>query len=253
MFDLTFGMTLMARAKFVIAETEVGIIEWERLGAYESKIRLQHPLLDTSEFAVLPEPGTLRKKYHLGSKFMVLFLGRLHPAKGIDTLVDSVRILRAREVDVSLVLAGQDDGFKASMLSCLASTPSSEPVKVSFTGFLGGLDKLSALVDANVLVQPSRNEAGARPSLEAIMCDTPVIVSRDTGAGKEIAKFEGGLLFKSGDASELADAIQEVIDSPEEARTRTEKAKTYIEANLSLDKQIEEYEKLYQETIGGKP
>ena len=117
------------------------------------------------------------------------------------------------------------------------------------TGFLDSEDKLSALVDDDVLVQPSRNEAGARPSLEALMCRTPVIVSRDTGAGEEIAKFDGGLLFKSGDADELANAIQEIIDHPDEAMARTDKAKAYIEANLSLDKQVGEYEKLYEEAV----
>jgi len=248
-YDLLAGKWLIDHAKFVIAETEVGIIEWERLGAYESEIRLQHPLLDTSEFAVLPEKGSFRKKFHLGSEFVVLFLGRIHHAKGIDTLVDAVRILRARNVDVSLVLAGQDDGFKAVMLDYLAGMSYNEPIKVLFTGFLSGVDKLSALVDADVLVQPSRNEAGARPSLEAVMCETPVIVSQNTGAGKEIAKFDGGLLFKSGDASELADAIQSIINHPKEARARTEKAKMYIEENLSLDKGITGYEKLYQEAV----
>jgi len=246
-YDRLFGKRLLERAKFFIAETEIGAAEWEKLGASRDKIRLQHPLLDTSEFDTLPEKGAFRKKFHLGSEFMVLFLGRLHPAKGIDTLVEAVKLLKSKGVDTRLVLAGQDDGYKATLINYMESLSIGRQIRLSFVGFLDGMDKLSALVDADVLVQPSRNEAGARPSLEAIMCKTPVIVNRDTGAGKEIASFDGGLLFKSGDAGELANAIQEIMDHPDEAKARTEKAKAYIEANLSLASGIAGYEKLYQE------
>jgi len=244
-FDLVFGRSLIERAKFVIAETEIGVAEWEKLGASRDKIRLQHPLLDTSEFAVLPERGAFRQVYGLGDTPIVLFLGRIHQAKGIETLIDVVDILRSKGTKIVLVIAGSDDGYKDTLLEIVKARLVSW--QVLFTGFISGQDKLSALVDADVLVQPSRNEAGARPSLEAIMCKTPVIVSRDTGAGREIAKFDGGLLFKSGDAKELAMAIQEIIGEPDKAKARTERAKEYIEANLSLDKQIGEYEKLYQE------
>lgn len=246
-FDLMFGLSLTERSKFVIAETEIGIAEWEKLGANRDKIKLQHPLLDISEFAVLPERGLFRLAHNLDSTPIVLFLGRIHQAKGIDTLVDVVDILRSRRTKIRLVIAGNDNGYKSTLLKLVKIRLVSW--SVLFAGFLDGHDKLSALVDADVLIQPSRNEAGARPSLESIMCGTPVIVSKDTGAGKEIASFDGGLLFKSGDTGELANAIQEIIDNPEESKARTEKAREYIEANLSLDRQVGQYEKLYQEAV----
>jgi glycosyltransferase involved in cell wall biosynthesis len=195
---------------------------------------------------MLPEKGSFRQWYHINDSPIILFLGRIHSAKGIDILLHAFRsIVQGR--DARLVIAGQDDGYKAKLeeLADRMDIPS----RVLFTGHLDGVRKLAALVDADALVQPSRNEAGARPSLEAIMVGTPVIVSRDTGAGREIAKFDGGLLFKSGDAGELANAIQEIIEKPEEAIARTEKAREYIVENLSLDKGIVGYEKLYQEAV----
>ncbi|KKL66792.1 hypothetical protein LCGC14_2141430 [marine sediment metagenome] len=121
--------------------------------------------------------------------------------------------------------------------------------RVMFTGYLGGVDKIRALVDADVLVQPSRNEAGARPSLEAILCGTPVIVTKDTGAGKEIAKMDGGYLVAYGNVDMLRDAIKYILKNPEEAKEKTQKAKAYIKDNLSIDKQIVKYEGLYSEVI----
>ena len=245
LYDMVFGIDILNHAKYLITETETGVNEYARLGFTGGKVRLQHPLLDTSEFDVLPDKGAFRERHRLGSEFIVLFLGRLHPTKGIDTLVEAAMMLSDRGVNVRLVIAGQDDGLGRTLFNMMYNYNKRSPFLMP--GFLNGADKLAVLADADVLVQPSKNEAGARPSLEAIMCGTPVIVSRDTGAGREIAKFDGGLLFKSGDAVELANAIREIIDRPEEAKARTEKAREYIEANLSLDKQIGEYEKLYQE------
>jgi len=245
MFDMLFGLSLIEKAKLVIAETEVGFVEWEKLGADTSRIRLQHPLLDTSEFVTLPDRGSFRQVHGLDDTPIVLFLGRIHQAKGIDTLVDAVRLLHDRGTDTRLVIAGQDDGYRDSLSGMLEGTS----IKVVFTGYLSGKDKLAALVDANLLVQPSIYEAGARPSLEAIMCNTPVIVSKDTGAGREIASFDGGLLFETGNAAELADRILEILHKPDEARIRTEKAKGYIEANLSLTNGIAGYEKIYEEAV----
>jgi len=240
-YDWLVGKSVIKFAKFVIAETDVGVDEWESLGASRDKIRLQHPLLDTSEFATLH-----KNDRNTGSPFTILFLGRIHQAKGIDILIEAFQKL-VRSANARLVIAGQDDGYLVPLTELVNEIGLQD--KISFPGFICGKDKLSTLVDATVLVQPSRNEAGARPSLEALMCKTPVIVSRDTGAGKEIASFDGGLLFKSGDAGELASAIQEIIDHPDEARARTEKAKEYIETNLSLDNGITGYEKLYQEAV----
>jgi len=238
-YDWVFGRTTINQARFVIAETEIGVAEWEKLGADKGKIRLQHPLLDTSEFA------TVYKNRKAGL-FTILFLGRIHSTKGIDTLLEAFQKL-VRFRDARLVIAGQDDGYLATLTALVKRVGLQD--KVSFTGFLNGKNKLSVLSCAGVLVQPSRNEAGARPSLESIMCGTPVIVSRDTGAGKEIASFDGGLLFRTGDAEDLARAIIHIMDNPEEARVRTEKAKGYIENNLSMDKGITGYERLYEEAV----
>jgi len=248
-YDIIFGMDILAGARYLVAETETGAKEYTRLGVGKGKIRLQHPLLDASEFAMLPEKGTFRKKYHLGSEFMILFLGRLHQAKGIETLVGAVELLKDKGIDARLVLAGQDDRYKNTLINYMECLSTGQQIRLSFTGFLDGTDKLAALVDADVLVQPSRNEAGARPSLEAIMCGTPVIVSKDTGAGREIAKFDGGLLFDYGDAGKLATAIQYIMDRPNVSENRTVSAKEYIETNLSLDNGIVGYEKLYQEAV----
>ena len=245
LYDLFFGHKSLENASRVIAESEVGVGEYKKLGVDSNKIALIHPLLDTEEFDVLPQTGYFRNKYNIEERFIVLFVGRVHWAKGIEVLIEAV--YKLNRCDVCLAIVGQDDGFKLTLEKMTAERGISD--KVLFTGFLTGDDKLSALVDADVLVQPSKNEAGARPSLEAILCNTPIIVTKNTGAGKEIASFDGGYLVEYGNANELSSTIQYILEHPNEAEVKTKKAKDYIRANLSFNKQVKKYEGLYEEVM----
>ena len=247
-YDVTFGHRILRDASRVIAETEVGVNEYKQLGVNQDKIALIHPPLDVDEFGQLPPPGLFRRKYNVKERYVILFLGRINWIKGIDFLVESFHLLVQQGHDAILAIVGPDDGYKYILDNLISELDLSD--RVLFTGFLAGEDKLSALVDADVLVQPSIYEQSARPSFEAILCDTPVIVSRNTGAGEDVAKIDAGWLMEYGNKGELRDAIQYILEHPDEARIKTQKAKEYIKANLSLARQIEKYEKLYEEVMG---
>jgi glycosyltransferase involved in cell wall biosynthesis len=247
-YDMLFGLDTLAHARILIAETEVGSSEYLRLGADERKIRVLHPSIDATEFSVLPKVGTFRNEYGIGKKFLVLFVGRIHHLKGIDILVRAVKQLQDKGEEVCLVVVGSDGGYLDELLQLITRL---RVFDVLFTGFLDGSNKLAALVDADVLVQPSRNEAGIRPSLEALLCGTPVIVTQDTGAGRKIAEFDGGLLFESGDVDSLARSLLVVRHAPETVQRMTEQAKGYVFANLALERQVAEYEGLYIQASKG--
>lgn len=231
-YDLLVGKKLLKNASKVIAETEIGVDEYTALGVPSNKIAELHPLVTANDFNDLPKKGTFRKKYSIDGK-MVLYVGRIHENKGLDTLA------RAMPGNCTMVVVGQDDGFREEL----------ETIKsdIVYSGFLNGDEKLSAMVDADVLVQPSKNEAGARPSLEALLCNTPVIVSKNTGAGKQIEKV-GGYLFDG--EFELRQAIAYVISN--NTRNTVEKAKKYIVDNLSFENNTDQYERLYREIIGDR-
>jgi len=247
LYDVLFGYRVLRDAGQLVAETQVGADEYIKLGAARDKITLIHPPIDTDGFAELPPAGMFRHKQNIGNRKVVMFLGRINWIKGIDFLVESIALLAKQRQDVVLVIVGPDDGYKQALEKHINDLGIQD--RVLFTGFLGGTDKLSALVDADVLIQPSIYEQGARPSLEAILCNTPVIVSSNTGAGEDIHKMDAGYLVEHGDVAGLRHAIQYIFDNPDEARIKTQKAKEYIRTNLSLAAQTEKYEKLYEEVI----
>ena len=247
LFDIAFGYRLLRDASRCIAETEVGVNEYKELGVNQDKIVLIPPPFATEEFSQLPPSGQFRSKYGIKEKHIVAFLGRIHWIKGLDFLVESFYQLAQYRNDVILVIVGPDDGYKPTLDKLIDRLDLSD--RVLFTGFLGGEEKLLALVDADVVVQTSRYEQGAWAPFEAVLCNTPIIVSSNSGAGEDVKRIDAGYLIEYGNTDDLKNKIQYVFDNATEAQSKAKRAKDYIEANLSLAKGIEEYEKLYEEVI----
>ena len=245
LFDITFGYRILEDASKVIAQTEVGVNEYKELGVNEGKIVLITPPFDIEEFSQLPSPGLFRREFNIKEKHITMFLGRINWIKGLDFLVESFSELAQSKSDVILVIVGPDDGYKSTLDKLIKNLDLSD--RVLFTGFLSGVEKLSALVDADVMIQTSVYEQGAGAPFEAILCNTPIIVSSNSGAGEDVKKIDAGYLVEYGNKNELRDMMQHVLDNPAEAAVKTQKAREYVKANLSLEKGIEKYEELYQE------
>jgi len=113
--------------------------------------------LDAAEFATLPARGTFRARYpQLADRPMVMFLGRLDYGKGLELLIPA--FARAAPVDAALVIVGPDShsGYRAIVEAMIEQYGLRE--RALLTGMLSGQEKLAALVDADLLAQPSFHE-----------------------------------------------------------------------------------------------
>ncbi|HBS29822.1 MAG TPA: hypothetical protein DEB06_10330 [Phycisphaerales bacterium] len=168
------------------------------------------------EFASLPAPGSFRQaRPELGNDPFVLFLSRLHFKKGLDYLVEAFALLRTRHPRVRLVIAGPDDGYRATLESLIARQNAAD--RVHLVGPLYGPEKLSALVDASVFCLPSRQEGFSMAITEAMACRLPVVVS-DQCHFPEVAEVGAGRVVRC-DPKGVAAALEEVF-SDETARRR---------------------------------
>lgn len=248
LFDVIVGNRIIKDSSRVVAETEIGIAEYKEAGVERSKVvLLPPPPCDVDEFARLPPLGLFRKKFNTKEKHIIMFLGRIHWVKGLDFLVESFHELAQHRNDVILVIVGPDDGYKSTLEGLIDKLNLSD--RVIFTGFLGGGEKLAALVDASVVIQTSRYEQGAGAPIEAVLCNTPIIVTKNTGSGEDVSRMDAGYLVEFGNKGELREKIEYILNNPTEAKNKAQKAKTYIESNLSMAKKVEEYENLYASCI----
>ena len=249
LFDILYGNKICKDCSKFIAETQMGINEYKEIGVPDDKIALIPPPFPIEDFANLPPSGQFHKEYNIKEKHIIMFFGRLNRIKGIDFLVESFYELTQQRDDVILAIVGPDDGFKSELEHLVNKLKLSN--KVLFTGFLGGEQKLAALVGADIVVQTSRYEQGAWAPFEAVLCGTPIIVSSHTGAGEDVRRLDAGYLVEIDNKRELAETINNILEDPTEARQKAQNAAKYIRENLSMNKKIEDYERVYIECIEG--
>ena len=253
LFDKIWGFKILDEAAFLIAETNIGAKEY--LGIYPNinpkKIVVLPPPFDTEEFKSLPKKGDFRKKYGINyNKKIIMFLGRIHQIKGNDFLIESFAKLNEVRNDCILVIVGNDDGHLNACKALARKLGIYD--KIIFTGFLEGNDKNSALVDAEIVAQMSRQEQGAWAPFEAVLCGTPIIVTNHTGAGEDVKKIDAGETVTFGNSNELINCIQTILNNYSQAKKRTIKAKKFIEKNMSMTCRSQDYINIYKKAIETK-
>jgi glycosyltransferase involved in cell wall biosynthesis len=135
---------------------------------------------------------------------VVGFIGRLHPDKGIDTLLESLSLCARRGVPLQALLVGGDEGVAGTAASVRTASP------VHLVGHVPDIRPYLARMD--VLVLPSRREGFPNVVLQAAAMEVPAIVSDATGC---IDAFEFGLAwaaFPVGDSGALADLLATVAN-----------------------------------------
>lgn len=150
-----------------------------------SRVVVEPNGVNLQEFAALPPCGTWRAAHpELGSRPVVLFLGRLHLKKGLELLIPA--FAQAGIGDAVLVIAGPGaPGYRRHLDELIAQHLLQQ--RVIFTGMLTGADRIAALVDAELFVLPSHAENFGNAVVEALAAGTPVVTSDQVGLHAEIA------------------------------------------------------------------
>lgn len=178
----------------------------------------------------------------------VLFLGRLHPDKGLDRLVDAMSLVTRRHRDTELVVVGPDDVGEWARLRQLLQRLNPRPT-VRYLGAVHGRAKDELLASAAVLVLPSfGTENFGQVVLEALAHGTPVVASRHTPWS--VLEESGAGRWVSNEPSELAEAIGDLLrdDANRAARGRAALAlaRRYAWKGLASDLLAR-----YEEAVGG--
>jgi len=115
--------------------------------------------------------GKRSKKYR-----SLLFLGRIHPVKGLDMLLHAWRILQNYFPDWELQIVGPDNQGYAKTMLALSEQLGLKRVK--FCGPLYANEKIQAYANADLFVLPTYSENFGVAVAESLAAGTPVVVTK---------------------------------------------------------------------------
>lgn len=158
---------------------------------------------------------------------VVLFVGRLVPIKGVHVLMEAMKILKERRVDILCRIVGSSFLQASKVTSYVRNLLDKHPSNVEFKGFCAHTDVANEYRAADMLCCPSVwQEPFGNVNIEAMACGIPVVATR-VGGIPEIAAEGGIVLVEPNSAVELADAIQRLA---EDKNFRTQVATEGFEA-----------------------
>ena len=145
--------------------------------AKESRARISN-----AEAALIPNginvPVTLPARSWLpDGKLRLLYIGRLHPKKGIENLLQALKLLG--DESISLMIYGSGDDTYVMGLRRLVHELNLDLI-VSLPGHVDGEERMNAFMQSDVCVVPSFTENFAMTVAEALAHGVPVIASKGT-------------------------------------------------------------------------
>jgi len=221
---------VMDAADKIIAATESEQSQLEKLyGVNEQKVAIIPPGVDTHHFYPIPQDEAKEAIGISANDRMALFVGRIEPLKGVDTLLRAMAIVKKTCKSFVcphylVIIGGDPEGDTEQMSGEMVRLQSlcKELGLNEIVIFLGkrGQDTLPYYYSAaEVVVMPSHYESFGMVALEAMACGTPVIASRVGGLAFLVKDRETGYFVPSQDPPALAEKLR-LIFVDKDLRTR---------------------------------
>jgi glycosyltransferase involved in cell wall biosynthesis len=224
----------LAMADTIVAPTEFLRGVFIDNGAPEDRIR--HMAYGVEAGALAEDVARLRP----ASRPLTFgFFGTYSPHKGPDVLVAAMGQVQG---DCRALLRGRATDFAEFSAQLAAAAKSDERITVD--GPFARDELARALAQIDVLVVPSTwHENAPFVVLEARAAGLPVIASRFGGLTEVVDDEVDGDLFAPGDAADLANRLQRLVDEPE----RLARYRAAVKPPKSLRAAVDEFEQIYRE------
>ena len=214
--------------------TDVSKIEIVRNG-----INLEMMKTKTSNF---------KKKHEITVPY-ILFIGRFNKVKGIDILLQAIKILKNRsEVkNITFIIMGVDFGFQNQMMQMIDDLGIKEKIHIIKNPSRD--DVIAAYKESEFLVLPSRWELSPLTPLEGFAFKKPVISSNIHGIPYTLSHGENCILIESENYEELANSIIELIINKEKREKLGISGFNLVNAELNSRTMVKKTLKIYEEMV----
>jgi len=204
------------------------------------KIDVIPPGVDTSHFYPISDDEAKAVIGIPKSDRLLLFVGRIEPLKGVDTLIRALALLRRNGLleqyphDLAIIGGDPNASLEEMNSEMLRLQMLCRELGISdLVLFLGkrSQDLLPYYYSAaELLVMPSLYESFGMVALEAMACGTPVVASQVGGLAFLVQDGITGYFVPDGDPEQLAERLSRLIQDPELRRRMGKQANVYAQA-----------------------
>ena len=199
-----------------------------------------HPGVDATRFR--PDPGareTIRARYGLADRPVVVCVSRLVRRKGQDTLLKAWPRIKEKVPGAALLIVS--GGPREAALHQLSERTGLAP-SVRFTGSVPAAELPAHYAAGDVFAMPCRTRRGGLDVeglgivyLEASATGLPVVGGDSGGAPDAILDGETGYVVPGRDTSALAERLIALLSDPATARAMGDKGRAWVERDWSWD------------------
>ena len=236
-----------AAALHAVSQSEARDIK--RMGFTSEVVTIPNGV-DFTEFAHLPNRSFLQERYpNTAEKTVFLFLGRIHPKKGLDLLIRAFCKVVKTCPNTVLIIAGPDEtGYRKQLEDLLSAAQQLD--NCIFTGMLQPSERLSALAAADIFVLPSYSEGFPIAPIEALAAGLPVILT-DACNIPDIEQEGCGIIVNT-ETDSLSEAMVRLANNRELARQMGTRGRQLALANYTWDRIATRMTQVYENVLLGK-
>ena len=178
----------------------------------------------------------------LSGKRVILFLSHVTRQKGLHLLIKVFSSLVAREHDLILMVVGDGDYLEEAKRLSIQMGVSD---RIIFFGMVDNGSVQDYINSADIFVLPTLRQEGLPLSiLEAMACKKPVITTNIGGNASVVKNGLNGILVPPGDICKLGENISILLHDKDLAGRLAENGYLSVIKKFSLDKMLDNYERL---------
>lgn len=184
-------------------------------------------------------------------KRRLLFLGRLHPKKGIDRILNALQAVRRSIPDVLLIVAGDGEAQYTQDIRQLISSLALDD-HVLFVGHLDGESKWASFAAAELFLLPSRQENFAISVAEAMQMGVPVVITDKVNTWPYVEEAGAGLVLADRDIKVLLPRAIETLLMDDAMRSRMAvQGRRYARDRLTWNASAQKLLACYDQVLSG--
>ena len=208
----------------------------EMIGVKGNDIIVIYNGIDLQKFRMRKYRWEKVARYNIGC------VARLEKEKGIEFLIQAIKIVREFIPFVRLIIVGE--GQERKKLVWLSERLGLKEI-IQWVGYQKEIEKWYSYFDAYALPSVKRESFGIT-LVEAMASGIPVIASEIGGTPEIIDHKKTGLLAKPGDSQDLADQLLYLFNNRSETKEIVRKARQKVEEMFSLERMIRDFYLLFR-------